>query len=149
MATSIKLKRKSYTQWDETDNLKRMKDSDILAEKPRKTTDYSGIAKTATLGTIAGGAAGITAGAVKGAISKPAVGSTVFGNIAGKAKTGGKLGLLAGATIAGVAAYKKGNKQAEENQFYNDRLAYAKRQALRRERKDWKTNMTQRDGYSY
>ena len=28
-----KLKRKNYTVWDDTDNLKRMKDADILAEK--------------------------------------------------------------------------------------------------------------------
>ena len=30
------MKRKSFTKWDETDNLKRMKDSDILAEQKKK-----------------------------------------------------------------------------------------------------------------
>ena len=29
------LKRKSFTKWDDTDNLKRMKDSDILAEEKK------------------------------------------------------------------------------------------------------------------
>ena len=36
MAAIIRLKRRMYTQWDETDNLKRMKDSDILAEEKKK-----------------------------------------------------------------------------------------------------------------
>lgn len=148
MATSIKLKRKLYTRWDETDNIKRMKDSDILAEKEKPTTNYGGIAAGAATGAVAAGAAGATIGAAKGLI-KPAAGAgrlASMGKFAGKY---GKVGLLAGGALAAAAAYNKGKKQAEENQFYNQRLQYAKRQALRREKKDWKTNMTQRDGYSY
>ena len=61
----------------------------------------------------------------------------------------GKAGAMIGGLTAGVMAYNKGSKQAKDNEFYNQRLEYAKRQALRRERADWKTNMTQREGYSY
>ena len=57
--------------------------------------------------------------------------------------------MAGGALIGAGIAYSKGRKQAEENEFYNKRLQYAQKQALRREKKDWKTNMTQRDGYSY
>ena len=61
----------------------------------------------------------------------------------------GKIGATVGAIGAAASAYKKASEKAAENNFYNQRLDYAKRQALRRERKDWRTNMTQRDGYSY
>ena len=41
------------------------------------------------------------------------------------------------------------SKEQADNEFYNRRLEYAQRQAKRREKADWKSNMTQRDGYSY
>ena len=43
----------------------------------------------------------------------------------------------------------EGNKKRKDRTFYNDRLEYAQRQARRREKKDWKENMTQREGYTY
>jgi hypothetical protein len=43
----------------------------------------------------------------------------------------------------------KRSQEKAENSWYNDRLEYAQRQARRREKKDWKANMTERDGYSY
>lgn len=144
MATSIKFKRKIYTKFDETDNIKRMKDSDILAEKPRKTNDYGHIATSAATGAAALGGAGLVIGAGKRFLNGGTLKQVGYG-----ARSGGKAGLLIGGLGAATLAYKKGQDKAEENQFYNNRLAYAKRQALRRERKDWKTNMTQRDGYSY
>jgi endonuclease YncB( thermonuclease family) len=63
----------------------------------------------------------------------------------GGAKWGAALG-AAGALAAGMA---KNRKQRKENNFYNDRLAYAQRQAKRREKADWKQNMTGREGYTY
>ena len=147
-----KLKRKNYTVWDDTDNLKRMKDADILAEN-KKTNSYVPVAKQAAVGAAAGLGAGAVIGATKG-LFKPGV------NAAGRQMSRlssmskgltkfGKTGALLGGLAAGAIAYNKGSKQAKDNEFYNQRLDYAKRQALRRERKDWKTNMTQRDGYSY
>lgn len=150
MAAIIRLKRRMYTQWDETDNLKRMKDSDILAEKQKKTTDYGAIARGAAAGTVAAGTAGAVYGAGKGIFNPGSVGAAgrMSGLGKGMAKYG-KLGLAGGALVGAGIAYAKGRKQAKENEFYNDRLQYAQKQALRREKKDWKTNMTQRDGYSY
>lgn len=147
-----KLKRKNYTVWDDTDNLKRMKDADILAEN-KKTNSYAPVAKQAAVGAAAGLGAGAVIGVTKG-LFKPGV------NAAGRQMSRlssmgkgltkfGKTGALLGGLAAGAIAYNKGSKQAKDNEFYNQRLDYAKRQALRRERKDWKTNMTQRDGYSY
>lgn len=147
-----KLKRKNYTVWDDTDNLKRMKDADILAEK-KKTNSYAPIVKQAATGAAAGLGAGVVLGATKG-LFKPGVNaagrqvSRLSAMGRGAAKFG-KAGAMIGGLTAGVMAYNKGSKQAKDNEFYNQRLEYAKRQALRRERADWKTNMTQREGYSY
>lgn len=130
------LRRKTFTKYDETDNLKRLKDSDILAEKKRRTTNYGSIAGSAIVGSGLGAAAG-------GALGK-------FGKVAGLGgRRGAALGALGGAAIGAGASYLAGRKKARENREYNNRLRYAQRQALRRERKDWVTNMTQRDGYTY
>lgn len=141
---TYRLQRKIFTQYDDTDNLKRMKDSDILAEK--KKGPSTGAVNYAAAGLGAGLAGATIGGAVGFARGK--------GHIFKKsrwAKVGkvGKAGLLVGAGIglAGVAA--KRSKERAANTFYNDRLEYAQRQAKRRERADWKANMTQRDGYSY
>ena len=137
-----KLKRKFYTVWDETDNLKRMKDSDILAQKERRTNNYGSIATGAAMGAAAGIGAGAVVGGTK-ALFTP--GKRFFRGVKGGAKTG----LVLGGLAAGGLVWHKGRKKAEENEFYNNRLRYAKQHALRRERKDWVSNMTQRDGYSY
>ena len=148
MATYI-LKRKVFTKWDETDNLKRMKDSDILAEQKRPTgPTASGIGNTLAT-TAAGTAIGATAlGAAKG-LSGAFGKAGSMGNALKGLKSGGKWGALAGGVIAGTMALSKQNKQADDNRFYNKRLEYAQRQAKRREKADWKSNMTQREGYSY
>lgn len=151
MATTFRLKR--FTQWDETDNLKKMKDADILAEKKKPITNYTNIATQGAVGAAAGLGAGLGIGAAKGLI-KPGLNNAgeQLSRLSAAGKGAAKLGkvgaVLGGLGAAGIA-YHQGKKQAKENQFYNDRLAYAQRQAKRRERKDWKTNMTQRDGYSY
>ena len=59
----IKFKQKIYTQWDQTDQLKQMKDSDILAEKKRSNTSLNmdTLKKTALgagVGALAGGVIG-------------------------------------------------------------------------------------------
>ncbi|MDE7346014.1 MAG: hypothetical protein K2N48_04635 [Muribaculaceae bacterium] len=126
---------KIFTQWDETDRLKQMKDSDILAEKKKKNPSrFGGMLK----GTGIGGAIGATGGALLGmrkGWKGAAIGAAVGGSI--------------GSTVGGGAGMMSGSKQRKENEFYNDRLRYAQRQAQRRERKDWKQNMTQREGYTY
>ena len=117
MAAIIRLKRRMYTQWDETDNLKRMRDSDILAEKQRQTTDYGAIARGAAAGTVAAGTAGAVFGAGKGVFNPGSVGaaSRVSGLGKGISKYG-KLGMAGGALIGAGIAYSKGRKQAEENE---------------------------------
>ena len=130
----IILKRKTYSKYDETDNLKRMKDSDILAEEKKKSPGYRGVLRDTALGIAGGAAIGGTLGAFK-------KGSTLKG--------GAKTGAILGGLVMGAAGLKKRNKEEEERDFYNGRLEYAQRHARRREKMDWKANMTQRDGYSY
>jgi uncharacterized membrane protein YebE (DUF533 family) len=131
----IKFRQKTYTQWDQTDQLKQMKDADILAEKKRSNTSLN-------LGTLKDTAIGAGTGAL--------VGGVLGGLKKGKTFKGGAMkgALLAGAAT-GIASMIGNRKQKKENEFYNDRLEYAQRQALRREKKDWKNNMTNRDGYTY
>ena len=131
----IKFKQKVYTQWDQTDQLKQMKDSDILAEKKRSNTSLNvdTLKKTAL-----GAGVGAMAGGVLGSLKKG-------GTFAGGARKGA---ILAGLGTGLVSAIQN-RQQKKENNFYNDRLKYAQKQALRREKKDWKNNMTNRDGYTY
>ena len=139
------LKRKSFTKWDDTDNLKRMRDSDILAEEKKKQPGYGSVMSGSIGGAAVGGIAGAAAGGLSG-LGKKGARIATAGSRAGKL---GKLGAVGGALLVGGKALKERDDQAHENNFYNKRLAYAQRQAIRREKKDWKSNMTQRDGYSY
>lgn len=136
----IIFKEKTYTRWDDTDQLKKMRDSDILAERKKSGTLGNTAAKMG-LGTVAGGVLGSVAGGVLGARSgKGIVSGMKKGAVAGS--------LIGGATVGTAAAIGNSGKQAEIN-HYNNRLAYAQRQAARRERADWKGNMTGREGYTY
>ena len=145
MGTIYKLKRVSFSMYDETDALKRMKDSDILAEQKKSSPGYGGVLSSAASGAIIGGTAGLAAGAMKGLGTKGAR----IASAGAKAAKYGKWGAVLGGVGMGVAAMNKRNKQAEETNFYNKRLKYAQRQAQRREKADWKSNMTQREGYSF
>lgn len=138
----MRLKRKIYTQYDDTDRLKQMKDSDILAEKKRSAPGFGQVAGAAATGVIAGGTVGALAGGIRGGLKR---GHTMLGG-AGK---WGKIGAVASGAVLGTIAARNRNKEAKENKFYNDRLEYAQKQALRREKKDWKQNMTQRESYTY
>lgn len=120
--------------YDETDNLKRMKDSDILAEEKKKAPSYRGVLRDTALG-VAGGAA---IGGALGAFRK-----------SGTLKGGAKTGAILGGLVMGAAGLKKRNKEEEERDFYNRRLEYAQRHARRRERMDWVANNTKREGYSF
>lgn len=136
------IKRKLFTRWDDTDRLKEMKDSDILAEEKKKAPGFGQVASAAAAGAIGAGVVGGLAGGVGGALKKG-------GSMLSGARRMGKFGLVAGGLLAGGLALHKRNKDAKDNSFYNNRLKYAQHQAKRREKKDWKHNMTQREGYTY
>jgi hypothetical protein len=136
---------KEFTKWDETDNLKRAKDSDILAEEKKQRPGMGGPIMAGVSGAVTGVATGAAAGGLLGTFKKG--GSLKKGfKAAGKGAKLGAIGLGAGMAIG---ALRKRNKEKDDIQFYNKRLEYAKRQALRREKADWKQNMTGREGYSY
>lgn len=159
----ITIKRKQFTLYDQTDNLKRMKDSDILAEKNKQASYLSGTSNVAS--GAAGGAAkgaligvGVAgAGALAGSIRRARAARAAKAGVAGAAGKAGKSLLRtkwgAGAAIGGLyfgaKAYQNENQKIQDINAYNRRLRYAQAQARRRELKDWKKNMTQRDGYSY
>lgn len=124
------------TRWDRTDRLKQMKDSDVLAEKKRSNTrSYLGAAKAGGVGALVG--AGIGA-----ATSIATRGKFKMGNAA-------KTGALVGGLALGGGKLAATHGEREENRFVNRRLGEAKRQAIRRESKDWKNNTVNREGYTY
>ena len=156
MGTYI-LKRRLFTQYDDTDNLKRMKDSDILAEQHKKPmTTGSQVATGAIGGALVGGAALGVGRALVGKGGPRAVtgnalqrgGARAF-NAGVRAGKGMRAGLIGGALVGTAVMLHRRGKEKQANEFYNRRLDYAQRQAMRREKADWKANMTQRDGYSY
>lgn len=128
----IILRQKVYTKYDETDHLKKMKDSDILAEKKKKN-NYG---RTVTSG-LNGAALGAGIGAVAGKLAKKKVGKAAI------------IGAAAGAGLGAATNLAVNSKKRRENREYNERLEYAQRQAKRREGADWKSNNTQREGYTY
>lgn len=132
------IKRKLYSKYDETDEIKKMKDSDILDAKEKKIDKgerarrtIKNVGKKTLIGTVAGAGLGL--------LSK------------NKANVGrfAKLGAIAGGATGLIQSSMDNKEEAEENEFYNNRLRYAKKHARRRERSDWRNNMTQREGYSY
>lgn len=145
------IRQKNYTRYDDTDSLKRMNDADILAEKKKNAPGFGSVLGTTATGTLAGATVGgLTYSGAK--VAGGLAGGAKFGAFKGFGKNlarGGKWGALIGGTAAGLSALHNRNKAAGDVNFYNDRLEYAQRQARRREKKDWKTNMTTREGYSY
>lgn len=150
------LRTKTFTKWDETDNLKRAKDSDILAEEEKRRPGMGKVAGSAIGGGVAGAAlgAGVHGSAYvtsklakKGSKAKKAADKILR---TGKGKTKALVGAGAVAATAAAGALKRRHKEVEEVDHYNKRLKYAKRQALRREGKDWRNNMTGgREEYTY
>lgn len=131
---SFILKRKTFTKYDETDAIKRMKDSDILAQEKRKPSSYKSVLRDIALGSAGGAAIG---GAIGGLGKK------------GTLKGGATKGAILGALILGSAGLRKKYKDDEDIDFYNRRLEYAQRRAKRRERIDWIHNNNDREGYSF
>ena len=145
-----KYKIKRFTRWDQTDQLKASKDSDILAAQAKPLVDARGIALDAATGAAALGSLGAVSGFLGGASGKMAHPiSKALPSGLKNAKGAGIAGAVVGTGLGAGISYLKGRKQSQDNAFYNKRLNQAKKYALRRERKDWRTNMTQRDGYSY
>lgn len=122
------------TKYDETDKFKRMKDSDILAEKKRSNAgSYLNAAKTAGVGSAVGAGLGAMFHKKLGMGTK---GGAIFG------------GVLGGA-VSGMGSLISGHKKREDNRFVNRRLSEMKRNAKRRESKDWKDQSVNREGYTY
>lgn len=148
----ITIRRKQFTLYDETDNLKRMKDSDILAEKEKQVPYLSSPMRVAGA-TVGGAASGALLGAGVGTVGGLIVGKGGFrGRVASSYKGLKKVGMIGaalGGLYRGTQAYKNEEQRVNDYNQYNKRLSYAQTQARRREAKDWKKNMTQRDGYSY
>lgn len=136
---------REFTKYDETDNLKRAKDSDILAEKEKEGEGYGEVVNKGLKGALVGGAGSAAVAALAGLAASKGKKTLNVKDLGKIAAAGAGIGGLLGANNAA----KKRNKKQEEIDFYNKRLRYAKRQAKRRESKDWKSNMTQREGYSY
>lgn len=153
MATIYKLRRKNFTLYDETDSLKRMKDSDILAQTKRKTSDPKAAMRSAGYGALTGMGIGAGIGTALGGLATGSLGkratTSIISGMGRGLGTGLKWGGFAGMGIGVYNHIRKNKDQYNENRQYNQRLEYAQRQAKRRERADWKINMTQRDGYSY
>ena len=153
----IVLRSKSFTKYDDTDSIKRMKDADILAENEKEVPSYTSAVLPKAAAGAAIGAVGLGAAAAgrRGFKALKAAGWNKRGlvNAAKGMGVGAKRGAIAGAAIGAILlgnkAAKKREQEREDAQFYNNRLKYAQRQALRREKTDWKKNMTQREGYSY
>ena len=124
------------TKYDRTDRIKQMKDSDVLAEKKRSNTrSYINAAKAGGVGALIGSGLGAAASiATKGRVK--------MGNAA-------KAGAIAGGLVVGGGKLAATHGEREQNRFVNRRLNEAKRQAIRREAKDWKNNAVNREGYTY
>lgn len=132
------IKRKLYSKYDETDEIKKMKDSDILDAKEKKI-DKTERARRTLLNTGKKAMIGTMAGLGLGLLKKDK------SNLGKYVKWGAGIGAATGLTQSSI----ENKKEAEDNEFYNDRLRYAQKHARRRERSDWRNNMTQREGYSY
>lgn len=132
---------KTFSKYDETDRLKRMKDSDILAEEYKKTPGVS--LKEVTRDLVSGAVLG-------GAVGKI---NEMTGNKLGLSDTDWRSTAKHGAIAAGVYdvlkdTYRK-HKDGDEVDYYNKRLRKAKKNAKRREKSDWINNTLNREGYTY
>lgn len=131
------------TKYDRTDSIKASKDSDILAMKKKKDGTYLKSAKAGVAGAAVGGTVGAIAGAA---------GNLKKGNLLGavkNAKRGAKAGAVVGGTVAGAGTLAATHNTRTETRFVNNRIEEAKKNAQRREAKDWHNNSTNREGYTY
>jgi hypothetical protein len=132
----------SYTLYDYTDEFKKMNDSDILAQRKMQPPKQKSVGWEAFKSGLLG--AGITAGV------SAAGQQLLHGNIKGWRTSIPAIGVGAVAALSsGIKALRENRKNREFANEYNYRLKYAQAQARKREKADWKANMTLRDGYSY
>lgn len=134
------IKRKLYSKYDETDEIKRMKDSDILDAKPKKVNKEEQFKRILRkIGHKA--AVGTAIGAGLSLLGKNRSWDKTLRNM--------KWGAGIGAIYGSIQSHGQNKQERDDSDFYNDRLEYAQKHARRRERSDWRNNMTQREGYSY
>jgi len=133
---------RNFTKYDDSDEIKRLSDSDILAAK--KKSNLSSYVKAAR-DLITSGAIGAVSGTALTMILSKKLGISVKE----AAKVGALVGSTSGAAIGTVRSLKKSEEERESNRRYNKRLDEAKYQADRREKKDWQNQLTGRDNYSY
>lgn len=132
---------KTFSKYDETDRLKKMKDSDILEENFKETPGVS--LKEAARNVLTGALVGGTVGKI----------NELTGNKLNLSDTDWKNTLKKGAVAGGIYAigkdlYRK-SAEGDEVDFYNKRLRQAKKNAKRREKSDWINNTLNREGYTY
>ena len=132
---------KTFSKYDETDRIKKMKDSDILAEEYRETPKVGLKEATRDLAT------GAIVGSLIGKVNE------LSGNRLGLSSTdwreAGKKGAILGGLYSIAKDLYRKHKYGEEVEFYNKRLRQAKKNARRREKSDWLNNTLNREGYTY
>lgn len=138
----------------DSDDLKRMKDSEILAEEEKQTPGYGKtVGKAAKyglgIGAAAAGAGALAAGAGALKDGYSLTSGQTWKSIGRKAGKWGGIALAAGTAIGAAKGLVERNREKQQVDKYNARLNYAQRRAARRERTDFKANMSNRDGYSY
>ena len=101
------LLRKTFTQWDATDNLKRMKDADILAESKKPTSNYGEAAKAGLVGAA-------TIGGIRSAVGAGLAAKNGTGIMKGLSR-GGKLGAIAGGLTALITGSVKEYANLEQS----------------------------------
>ena len=132
---------KTFSKYDETDRIKRMKDSDILAEDYKKTPGVS--TKEVSRDLLAGAILGAVVGKVnKLSGNKLNLSSTDWRDSA-------KKGILAAGAYDVLKDMYRKHKDGDKVEFYNKRLKQAKKNAKRREESDWLNNTLNREGYTY
>lgn len=132
---------KTFSKYDSTDRIKKMKDSDILAEDYKKTPGVS--VKEVSRDLISGAVIGALAGKIN-----ELSGNKIKGLGTDWRESARKGILAAGAYDLAKDIYRK-HRDGEKVEFYNKRLREAKKNAKRREESDWKNNTLNREGYTY
>jgi len=133
----IKTRQRLFTKYDDTDDLKRMTDADILAT-PKQITHTASRSLNAGLG-----------GSVIGALLASILSAKKNGFDLNKLGDSAKKGAIIGSLVGLGKGVLDTRKEREDADWFNRRLRYAKYQARRREAKDWRENIGGRERYTY
>lgn len=136
----IILKRKNFSEdhgeiIDEVNNLRRLNDADIIAERKKKRVGYRDSLIKAALGGSLGAGAGALIGGIKGGKQGAADGAKLLGAL--------------GAAIGGAKGLADRAEINEDIDFYNDRLRKLKRGSIRREKRDFDYLRNRPGDYTY